>query len=134
MFSLSSFLKPKSLGEWGEGHVAGLYRNRGFKIFDRNYFNRKGKRLGEIDLVAIKDRLVVFVEVKTRTSARFGTPAEAVNIFKQQRLLKACKWFLQNHPEFADYQQRIDVVAIIADVDKTVKSVNIIENAVEDDR
>ena len=108
--------KNKPLGEWGEDYIADIYSRRGFKIFGKNYFNRKGKRLGEIDLVALKDKLLVFVEVKTRTSDRFGTPAEAVNSWKQQRLLLACKSFLLENPQFANYACRIDVAELVTDV------------------
>lgn len=134
MFGFLGLKKSRSLGEWGEDHIAGLYRSRGFRILDKNYFNRKGKRLGEIDLIAVKDKLLVFVEVKTRASLKFGTPAEAVDVFKQRRLLSASKHFLAQNPEFFDYACRIDVAEVLTDVDKISKSVNIIENAIEDNR
>ncbi len=133
----SAWLTPnagKDLGAWGEERAAEAYRQKGFRIFDKNFFNRTGKRLGEIDLIAVKDVLIVFVEVKTRTSDRFGTPAESVGEHKQRRILKACKLFLLQNPQFSDYNQRIDVVEILADIDRKVKSVNIIENAIEDSR
>lgn len=134
MFNFKNLFKPKSLGEWGEDYIAGLYKRKGYKIFDTNYFNRHGRRLGEIDLVALKDKLLVFVEVKTRTSARFGTPAEAVNFWKQQRLLSACKYFMVENPQFAGYDCRIDVAELLTGLDRKPQLVNIIENAVEDNR
>jgi len=134
MFGVFGSDKNKKLGQWGEDYIAGLYKSKGYKIFDKNYFNRSGRRVGEIDLIALKGKQLVFVEVKTRTSDAFGAPAEAVDVFKQQKLLKACKFFIYNNPRFADYAQRIDVAEVVADLDKQAKSVNIIENAIEDTR
>jgi putative endonuclease len=134
MLQLFGIKKQPSLGAWGEEHVAGWYRSRGFKILDKNFYNRKGKRLGEIDLVALKEKLLVFVEVKTRVSSRFGAPAEAVDIFKQRRLISACKYFLAQNPRFSDHTCRIDVAEVFSDIDRNPISVNIIENAIEDNR
>lgn len=120
------------LGQWGEEHVESLYKQKGYSIIEKNYFNRRGKRVGEIDLVARKDRMIVFVEVKTRTSERFGTPGEAVTYTKQRRLVRACKRFLASHPQFAEFSCRIDVAEVRTDLDKTNTSVTILENAVED--
>lgn len=129
---LAKIFGRKSLGQWGEDEVASLYEQRGFRIVARNYFNREGRRLGEIDLVAVKDRMLVFVEVKTRTSKAFGSAAEAVTFWKQQRILKASKRFLALHREFSDYTCRIDVAEVMVDLDRTNRSVRILENAVED--
>lgn len=128
------FSRPaqQTLGRWGEDYIASLYERKGYRIFGKNLFNRIGKQLGEIDLVAVKGRDLVFVEVKTRTSSAFGSPAEAVTGWKQSRLVKACKYFLSGHPEFADYNCRIDVAELSTDIDRNRKSVKIIENAVED--
>jgi len=128
----NKLFRKKSLGQWGEEQAAEIYKSKGFEVLDRNYFNRRGKQVGEIDLVAAKDKLIVFIEVKTRSSDRYGSPADAVNQFKQQKLLKSCKIFIQNHPQYQEYQMRIDVVEIKANLDRSEKSVNIIENAVED--
>lgn len=132
VFGLSNIFKPKPLGEWGEDYIADLYQRKGYRILDKNYFNHQGKRVGEIDVIAVKDKNLVFVEVKTRTNLQYGTPAEAVTIWKQQRLIKACKTFLNYNPKFADYNYRIDVAELQTDLDRKRKSVRIIENAVED--
>lgn len=134
MFRRAKLDRQSNLGEWGESYVGKLYEAKGYKILDKNFYNSRGRRVGEIDLIALKDRQLVFIEVKTRVSAAFGRPAEAVDFFKQQKLLKACKLFIHMYPEFNEYQQRIDVVELIAEVDKTVTFVNIIENAIEDTR
>ena len=132
MFNLSNIFSKKTLGQWGEEYIADVYRRKGYKLLDKNYFNRKGKQVGEIDLIAVKDKNLVFVEVKTRTSAAYGSPAEAVNAFKQRRLIKASKLFLYLHPEFSDFNCRIDVAELKTDLDRKQRDVTIIENAIED--
>lgn len=120
------------LGEqWAKEH----YLRAGYKFISQNTFNRKGKRFGEIDLVFVKNKILVFVEVKTRTSgsAKFGSGLEAVNFGKQMRLIKAVKWFISTERRFQDFTPRIDVCVIeVEDLDKQVYSVNIYENSVED--
>lgn len=124
--------KKQSLGQWGEEYIAKEYKKKGFKILDKNYFNRKGKSLGEIDFIAVKGRDLAFVEVKTRTNTAFGRPAESVDMFKQQKLVRATKMFLKYNPKYRDYDYRIDVAELITDLDRNVKDVNILVNAVED--
>lgn len=124
-----------SLGAWGEEFAQKHYKKQGFKILGANVFNRKGKRLGELDFIAKNKSQIIFVEVKTRSSreGKFGTGAEAVHFYKQQRILKAVKLFLINNPKFQNLEQRIDVCVVIAgNLDKEPQSVTIIPNAVED--
>lgn len=97
------------LGRRGEEAAARWYQRHGFRIVARNYRTR----MGELDLVAVQKGLVAVVEVKTRSGdARFGTPAEAVNLHKQQRLIRAAQLFLQRHPEYADVPVRFDVAEV----------------------
>lgn len=126
--------KQFGLGQSGEMWARRMYERRGYKIFGSNIFNRKGKRIGEIDFVAIGPRYIVFVEVKTRTkqTGRFGLPQESVNFFKQQRLLRMIKWFLIQNPKFQNLAPRIDVCVIICGLDKHPQRAIIIPNAVED--
>ena len=70
------------LGAAGEARAARWYEARGYRILARNWRCREG----ELDLVAWRRGVLVVVEVKTRRSDRFGTPAEAVTPAKQQRL------------------------------------------------
>ena len=131
----------KNIGAWGEFYAAKLYLTRGYKLLVRNSFNRKGKQLGEIDLILSRNNVLVFVEVKTRASGKYGYPEESVTYQKQQRIIKAVQWFLNSHPEFQNFQPRIDVCAILLlesaklcfapDLDKFVKYSKIITNAVE---
>lgn len=87
-------LHNRALGRWGEDRVADWYRRRGFVVVARNW--RHG-RSGEIDLVVAHDDLVVVCEVKTRRSARFGRPAEAIDQSKRDRLRRlAAAWLAES--------------------------------------
>jgi putative endonuclease len=87
--------------------VADLYRRDGFAV-ERNF--RSGRI--EVDVIARRPGLIVFVEVKARTSDRFGSPAEAVTPLKQGRIRKAAgAWLAQNGP--SRVAVRFDVVSAI---------------------
>jgi len=132
---LKSSAKPKSLGQLGEELAQEEYKKRGYKIIAANFFNKKGLRLGEVDFIAADAKTIIFVEVKTRASSvnKFGTGAEAVNQFKQIKILKAVKVFLQKNQKYQDLRPQIDVCEILSGgVDKPAESVKIISNAVED--
>ena len=84
----------RRLGASGEAAAAAWYEARGYEILDRNWRVREG----EIDLVVRNRTVIVFCEVKTRSSDRFGIPAESVTASKQRRLRAlAAKW-LAAHP------------------------------------
>lgn len=102
-------MDPRTVfGRAGEAAAARFYESHGFVVLDRNY----RCPIGEIDLVAQRDRLVVFCEVKTRQSARWGMPAEAVNHRKQARLRRlAARWLAEWRPGSVDI--RFDVVSAI---------------------
>ncbi|OGE73607.1 MAG: YraN family protein [Candidatus Doudnabacteria bacterium RIFCSPLOWO2_02_FULL_42_9] len=119
-----------NLGEQGERLVEQYYKQRGYKLLERNYIFPHGKQMGEIDLIFIKDQELVFVEVKARSSNQFGTPFEAVDFSKQRKLVKTAKLYLKTKPQFVDYNYRIDVAAV--DIDNSENPVIILENAIED--
>lgn len=126
--------KPKTLGQTGEEFAQGVYKKQGFEIVGTNVFNKKGLRKGEVDFIAKDNSHIVFVEVKTRSGrSKYGTAEEAVNTFKQIKLLKAVKLYLLQNPKFNDLVPRIDVCVVeYGEFDKTFKCAKIITNAVED--
>jgi putative endonuclease len=100
--------RAKTLGARGEREAEQFLKRIGYKIVARN----ERDRLGELDLVAVNGRTVVFVEVKTLASDSYKQPAEAVNAAKQQRLIRAAKRYLLKHELLAcDY--RFDVISIV---------------------
>ena len=98
----------KVFGNKGERVAARFLRRRGFKILARQYSNR----FGEIDLIALDGRCVVFVEVKTRRSTAAGLPVEAVTPQKQKKLTQVALAFLKRHA-LLERPARFDVVAVL---------------------
>jgi putative endonuclease len=79
----------RATGAWGEEQVADWYRGRGYEVLARNWRVREG----ELDLVVARGDVVVFCEVKSRSSEAFGQPFEAVTPVKQVRLRRlAARW------------------------------------------
>jgi putative endonuclease len=96
------------LGRNGEDLAADLYERLGFDIVERNY----RCPAGEIDVIAAKGRMVVFCEVKTRRTNRWGEPSEAVDRVKQARLRRlAAIWLKDRRP--GRVEVRFDVVSVI---------------------
>ena len=85
-------------------HLEGL----GCTIVERN-FRTKG---GEIDIVARKGDVLVFVEVRSREDAGFGTPEESVTPAKRRRIVAAARRYLSNVPPSSWREARFDVIAI----------------------
>jgi putative endonuclease len=98
-----------ALGRRGEAIAARLLRKEGYKVIYRNFKHRRG---GEIDLVCRDHETLVFVEVKTRSSDEFGTPAEAVTREQQRRISRgALAWLrMLDNP---DVLFRFDIVEIL---------------------
>jgi len=84
-----------------------LARN-GLEIVERNF----ACRFGEIDLIARDGDSIVIVEVRARSTSRFGSALESVNWHKQERILKTARYFLMRNPEWSGWPLRIDVIAI----------------------
>jgi putative endonuclease len=95
------------LGKEGE-RVAELYlKHKGYKLVERNY----RCSAGELDLIVLDRRVVVFVEVKTRSGHGFGSPLEAVEFHKQRKMIKAAQYFL-SEKRLHQRDARFDVVGI----------------------
>ena len=81
----------KNVGDIGENFAADLLSNSGYQIIERNYRTKAG----EIDIIAIKDGTLHFVEVKTRNGDQYGYPSEAVTATKQMHIRKVAEQYLQ---------------------------------------
>lgn len=119
-------LLKKRVGKEGEDAAAKFLVKQGYKILERNYSTRNG----EIDLIALHQATVVFVEVKTRTSDAYGAPELAVNLRKQQRMVKAALSYIK-YKKLHQVPCRFDVVAISS---SSEKEITVIRNAFEMDR
>jgi putative endonuclease len=101
-------VNPKAV--LGEDLAEKYLKSKGYKILERNF--RKG--YGEIDIIALKDDTLVFVEVKTRTSTKFGTPFEAISPFKLKALERTALFYKNLHPELPS-ALRIEAVSVLLD-------------------
>lgn len=106
------------------------YAKNGYVVLDRNVRIHGFRQIGEIDIIATKNKVIVFVEVKTRRSETFGSASEAVNFFKQRKLIHAAKMFLQKNLQYQDWDWRFDVAEVY--IDKKENPVIILENVIED--
>ena len=96
------------LGQRGEALVADWYERAGYEILDRNWRRREG----ELDLILRRGRSIVFCEVKTRSSNRFGAPIEAITRVKQQRIRTlAARWLGESTLGGGDL--RFDVASVM---------------------
>jgi len=96
------------LGYLGELLAAERLRAEGYVILERNY----RCAVGEIDLIAREDGVLVFIEVRTRSSDAFGSPLESVDGFKQRKLREVARHYLrERRPRYQSV--RFDVVGIL---------------------
>jgi len=116
----------KILGNFGEDAVEKYLRRHGYRVLERNY----RCRFGEVDIVAIEDGCLVFVEVKTRVSGKYGNPSNAVNRMKLQHMKKTALCYI-NYKRMGDYPARFDVAEVFANSDEkgfSVEKINVIKN------
>ncbi len=97
----------KSLGNWGERLAETHLARKGFRILERGFRVRSG----EIDLIGEERGELVFVEVRTRSSARFGDPLETIRDAKRRRILRAASCYLQSRAAW-NRPCRFDLVAV----------------------
>ncbi len=94
----------KAIGQAGEEAAARYLEQQGYIILERNF----RLRLGEVDIIARDGEYLVFVEVKTRRTKKFGSPFEAVDVRKQQQIAKVAAAYVQGQ----EIPVRFDVVAV----------------------
>jgi putative endonuclease len=105
---LRQWFGPRPLGARGEDAAARFLRRKGCKVVAKGYRDR----LGEIDLVCVKDRRLVFVEVKTRRNESAGQPVDAVDQQKQRRVAAAAERFIRRH-DLQGIPVQFDVVSVV---------------------
>lgn len=111
------------LGILGEDLAVKFLKKNGYKILQRNFRSK----LGEIDIVAQEKDVLVFVEVKTRWSEKFGLPEEAITPWKIRSIIKTGQYFKLLNPDFPE-SLRIDLVAIELTSWGKLKRIEIIKN------
>lgn len=113
----------QSIGKKGEQIALDFLRKNFYSIRETNYRTRSG----EIDIIAEKKGILIFVEVKTRIGDKRGKPYEAITYHKMRHLQKAIYFYLMNKRE-SRYTMRIDVISIELDTDESVKKLQHFEN------
>lgn len=104
----------KQRGKRGEDLACRYLQQNGYRIADRNF----RCKIGEIDIVALGEDCVCFVEVKARTRTDYGMPREAVDARKQWKLVRSAELWLKCHPFYADrYSPRMDIIEILYQAD-----------------
>ena len=114
--------KPQKFGEKSENLAAWYLKKNGYKIIEQNYRNR----MGEIDIIAREKKTIVFVEVKSRRSIRYGNPKWAVTPKKQRKISMVALYYLKTTQQI-DAKARFDVVSITSNRDEP--QIEIVRNA-----
>ena len=101
--------KNKELGDLGEDIACHYLIRKGYTILQRNMKNS----IGEIDVIASIDDVIVFVEVKTRDSVSYGLPFEAINLKKQKKIKNTAILYLKDKGLYDKVFVRFDCVSIL---------------------
>lgn len=101
-------MNKRAVGTIGENAACEALARAGLKILERNF----RRATGEIDIIAREHRTIAFIEVKARTSLRFGRPAEAVGKAKQMHILRTAMLYLAENG-LDDAPIRFDVIEVL---------------------
>jgi putative endonuclease len=118
-------MNNRMFGTKGESKAVEYLLNQGYKILCQNY---RAGRIGELDIIAKDGETLCFIEVKTRSSTIYGTPAQSVSKLKQAAVKKLARFYMH---EFNCYECpcRFDVIEVRMDRTGKVRDINIIKNA-----
>lgn len=114
-----------SFGRQGEIKAKEYLISKGYDIIKENFrYNR-----AEVDIIAKDEanKILAFIEVKSRRNKKFGEPEESVNEQKQKQIINSAEGFLMNETSYDNYDKRFDVIAIYSEGNKEI--INHIENA-----
>ena len=98
----------RQIGQNAEDIAADFLEARDIAVLIRNY----RRRLGELDLVARQDDVLLIVEVRTRASERYGGAAASIDFYKQRRIIRATLQLLQQRKDLARLRVRFDVIVV----------------------
>jgi putative endonuclease len=105
-------MNHKELGNSGENTACLFLESKGYNIIEKNY--RAARK--EIDIIAQKDGYIIFAEVKTRRSAKFGIPSESVNTEKRRHIISTARKFMfEDGKLYYKLQPRFDIIEIYRD-------------------
>ncbi|MDB4939802.1 MAG: hypothetical protein JWO40_227 [Candidatus Doudnabacteria bacterium] len=123
----------QKVGAYGEAIARSIYVKNGFVILANNFVNEKGRPVGEIDFIALRNKELRFVEVKARSSYAYGDPIESITNKKVLRIRKAIGYFFLKFPEFRRLNRHFDAVTIkLSPVDKRIEKIRIYLDVIVD--
>jgi len=113
-------------GNQGEEMAENYLRKRGYEIIVMNHQTR----FGEVDIVALKNGTLVFVEVKFKQTEQFGTPEEMIGKNKLNQVRRTAEMYLLTNPDIAKKFDRyqIDAICIVGNEDNSIKRISHYEN------
>jgi putative endonuclease len=120
-------MNRKDTGALGEKLANAFLKKKGYRILQTNYRCPKG----EIDIIALHQDCLVFIEVRTKINLEFGTPEESITHTKMKHLENAAHYYQQSHHPLPSSWQ-IDVIVIELDANSRCKRLELIENALEE--
>ncbi|MDH5258286.1 MAG: YraN family protein [Gammaproteobacteria bacterium] len=97
------------IGKSAENLAAEYLAKQGLNVIDRNF----SAKTGEIDLIAMDSKTLVFVEVKFRKNSLFGQPYETVTHSKQQKIIRTAQTYLQKNKKYSNKACRFDIISIL---------------------
>jgi putative endonuclease len=106
-----ALIMSKAIGSFMETLALNFLKEQGLKLLQRNFTTR----MGEIDLIMLEAKTLVFVEVRCRRNQSAGNVLESIDFFKQQKLSNTAELFLQTHPPYQNQDCRFDVIAFSTD-------------------
>lgn len=115
-------MDKRKFGIIGEKIAQGYLINKKYEILETNFYTKNG----EIDIIAKQGKCIIFVEVKTRSTLKYGTPAMAVNFTKMKHIKNVAKEYIRIKKLYR-YEVRIDVIEILINNGKC--KINHIEGA-----
>lgn len=111
----------RQVGTQNEELAVKYLEENGYQIINKNFYCRTG----EIDIIAKDGDYIVFIEVKYRTSSKYGLPIEAVNFNKMRKITRTALFYMHKNKNSTDIPIRFDVVVLLKD------QINLIKNAFE---
>ena len=116
--------EKKEIGQKGENLAVAYLQNLGYKVLERNY----RCKLGEVDIIALDNDTLIFIEVRTRSSLDFGLPQESINRRKRHQISKVALEYM-TRKKLKNTPARFDVVAVSLEPGK--EKVDLIKDAFE---
>ncbi len=107
----------------GEDEACKYLQKIGYRIIERNF----RKRNGEVDIIALHENTLVFIEVKTRSSNQFGEPLESIGYFKLKVLIKTAQLYKMLYPNLPE-NLRIDAIGIMISNDGEIDKLDHVKN------